>query len=197
MNSLERRALDRALAAAATAGLEVPDAVTRIAMACGATGNGGALAYAREHPDLATADDATLGCCYGAVLNGLEGCTCWVPVYDIDQDDPIAVDDSRHVIAVRPEMCGDCAYRPRSPERSDPLTAGELLDLPATGDPFWCHQGMRRPQAWTHPTAGIRIDGSPSDYQPPLRGPVPYRADGTPGELCRGWAALVAKAADQ
>lgn len=63
-----------------------------------------------------------------------------------------------------------------------------MLDRIAAIDRFWCHQGMRRPLYWEHP-AGVRITGSPADYDPPIEDLVPFKADGTPADLCAGWAA--------
>ena len=135
-------------------------------------------------------------CCVGSAVYGPERCTCWEPVYDLEQaePDPQVV---RWLAAggqpvTRRRMCGDCAYRPGSPERSgDPKHAGDseyLEELAGTGDRFWCHQGIRRPVEWRHPS-GATIPGHPAAYRPPVVGGVPYRADGQPAELCAGWAA--------
>lgn len=56
----------------------------------------------------------------------------------------------------------------------------------ATGEPFACHQGMRRPVKWVHPS-GAEVLGHPAGYAPPIVDGVPYKADGTPGDLCGGW----------
>lgn len=146
-----------------------------------------------SNPDL---PDTGGGCCYGADVYGPGNCTCWTPVYDLDQTepDPLAV---RLLAAgvtptVRPTMCGDCAYRPASPEKAgDPEHAGDaesLEDLAASGTPFWCHDGMRRPVRWVHPS-GAEIPGHEAAYDPPLVAAVPYRADGQPGYQCAGWDA--------
>jgi hypothetical protein len=137
-------------------------------------------------------------CCIGVIERGPAACTCWRPVYDLDQTDP----DPDTVIALvlgteqpptRHRMCEDCAYRPNSPERSgDERMAGdadELERLAATGTRFWCHDGMRRPIAWRHPL-GMRIPAAgDGDYQPPIIEGIPWRADGSPGLLCAGWSA--------
>ena len=127
------------------------------------------------------------------MLGGLEGCTCWVPVYDVAQVDPAPGD-----LEPRAAMCGDCAFRPGSPERADEWTREALYDLAEPGRPaFFCHDGMRRPVAWRHP-AGPEVPGHPDDWQPPIRAGVPYRADGRPGLLCAGWTAVrVARLAER
>jgi hypothetical protein len=89
-------------------------------------------------------------------------------------------------------MCPDCAFRPGSPERrGEPGyqgTDGELDDFVANGSSFFCHQGIRKPVTLAHPS-GAEVAGHPAAYDPPIVGGVPYRADGSPGELCAGWAA--------
>lgn len=120
-------------------------------------------------------------CCAGAAMGGARGCTCWEPVYDLQQFPP----DTSIEHETRTVMCGDCAYRPDSPEREgDPYA---LLDLPS----FWCHKGIRRPKEWRHPDGRVRA-GDPADYQPPIVGEVPYRADGRPAAQCGGWAQAAA-----
>lgn len=93
----------------------------------------------------------------------------------------------------RDSKCADCAYRPGSPERSgDPDAAADedrLREIADRGEVFWCHQGMRRPVLWQHPS-GAETPGSPLNYQPPIVNGVPYKADGTPGDVCGGWVAL-------
>jgi len=137
-------------------------------------------------------------CCGGAVLRGPGYCECWDPVFDVEQA-PADPQDVRLIAAglepaVRPDgMCGDCAYRPGSPERtgaknhagSDP---GELDDM-ARGAWFFCHDGMRRPTEWVHKPSGTRIPGSPANYMPLRVNNVPYRANGRAGYFCAGWHA--------
>jgi hypothetical protein len=129
----------------------------------------------------------------GSALDGPSGCTCWRPVYDLDQQTP----DTTLIPEVRATMCGDCAYRPNSPEKSgDPAAAADgekLRALVADGVPFWCHVGIRRPTHWAHPS-GATTPGDPLDYSPPQRGSTPFKADGTPADLCGGWAAQRLKA---
>lgn len=120
-----------------------------------------------------------LCCCMGAVFNGARGCTCWVPVYDMEQAEPRTSIEPE----TRTRMCGDCAYRPDSPERAADPDFGLALSN------FWCHRGIRRPKHWRHPDGRVR-PGSPDDYQPPIINGVPYRADGRPAARCGGWAAM-------
>lgn len=135
-------------------------------------------------------------CCDGSVYRGPGACTCWRPVYDLGQQ-PIDEETARMLAAgIRPVtrklMCDDCAYRPDSPEKSgDETFAGdaELLDrLAANERPFWCHQGIRIPVRWRHPS-GTEIPAHPGGYDPPIRDNVPYKADGSPGNICAGWDA--------
>jgi hypothetical protein len=133
-------------------------------------------------------------CCLGTILNGPDGCTCWRARYDREQCDPAAMRllsaEARPV--TRRRMCVDCAYRPRSPEKNGDETyqgdAQELQRLARDGRPFFCHVGMRRVQAWRHPS-GVEVLGHPGEYDPPIVDGIPYRADGSPAELCAGWGA--------
>lgn len=150
---------------------------------------------ARQWPDLGL----EVPCCAGSAMFGPERCTCWTPVYDREQATELRADLPA---GVQPKMCIDCAYRPRSPERTgDPEAAGneELLrQLVDGGQPFWCHQGMRRPLRYEHPS-GATVEASELEYAPPMRKVggrmVPFKADGTPADLCGGWAALRLKRA--
>ncbi|HET9889703.1 MAG TPA: hypothetical protein VFQ42_04310 [Mycobacterium sp.] len=136
------------------------------------------------------------GCCWGEIVNGPAGCTCWKPVYDLDQaePDPTAVRwlGAGVTPVTRRRMCHDCAYRPNSPEkRGEEGYAGDaefLERIAAADERFWCHQGIRRPAKWVHPS-GAEWVGSPAAYSPPKVNGVPYRADGSPAELCAGWDA--------
>lgn len=134
-------------------------------------------------------------CCMGAAMRGPNSCTCWQPVYDLDQADPDP--NAVQLLAggiepnTRTQMCVDCAYRPGSPEKSgDPTYQGDgdELERIAREDRFWCHQGTRRPVRWVHPS-GVEVPGHPGSYRPPIIGAVPYKADGSPSDLCAGWAA--------
>lgn len=135
-------------------------------------------------------------CCMGAAIYGPARCTCWKPIYDLEQAE-VDKDAVRALAAgvtptTRDTMCPDCAYRPNSPEKSgDEGYAGDsdtLEGLAARGDRFWCHTGIRRPVKWVHPS-GIEIPGHAGNYMPPIVNNVPYKADGSPAELCAGWDA--------
>ena len=132
-------------------------------------------------------DPAFGACCDGSASMGPQYCTCWAPDFDLEQQ------------AVRPgergqrdAPCSDCAYRAGSPERSgDERYNGdaEFLDrIVETGEPFHCHVGIRRAVKLVHPS-GAEVELHPGDYRPPVAAGVPYKADGSPGELCAGWAA--------
>lgn len=131
-----------------------------------------------------------LGCCYASVEDGPASCTCWEVVFDSDQvvvETPVALGD----IEPWPDMCGDCAYRPDSPERNgdERYDHGELLDeLPDGEVPFWCHRGMRKVKEWRHPL-GIVIAADGDYYVPVQADGVPYQTDGSPARQCAGWAA--------
>jgi hypothetical protein len=129
-------------------------------------------------------------CCIGAAEYGFDRCTCWEPVYDLEQQPPIAVGAGN--VETRGEMCADCAFRPDSPERQGDARyshAGEEFEHLTH---FWCHQGMRKPIGYQHP-AGIYITADTDAYKPPLvlvdGERVPFKADGTPGDRCAGFAA--------
>lgn len=143
-------------------------------------------------PDFDWPDAGEGGCCEGAAYRGPRHCTCWEPVYSYDQADP----RTELPADVMPAMCADCAYRPGSPERNNDESVvcnAELLNaLVENGGSFWCHNGLRKVVAYVHPTTGIRFmpnDRLDQAYQPPIIGGRPYKADGTPADLCAGWAA--------
>jgi hypothetical protein len=183
VSDFERMAVGRVIARAQQMGLDVPREVASLVEH--GKGSGGAMIWTRLHPD----DDTFYGCCWGEAISGPGYCTCWVPVFDDVQADPAEL-SAASGIEVRPGgMCEDCAYRPRSPERSERWGEEALLGLPSSGSVFWCHQGMRRPVRWVHPD-GREVPGSPEDYRPPIVKGVPFRMDGQPGLFCAGWAAL-------
>lgn len=187
-----RYALERTIAKAVDAGVPAAHGL-HAATFCGGVGSYAAAKWTADHPDEAERD-AHSYCCQSAAMSGSpESCTCWVPVYAEDQAD-IRPPERPEDLTARPSMCGDCAFRPDSPERAEPWTAEALYDSARAGTPFWCHDGMRRPLRWQHPDGRV-VDGSPHDWQPPIVGGVPYRADGRPALLCAGWRA-VASAAD-
>lgn len=151
------------------------------------------FSFACSLPPLDDLPDAGEGmCCMGAAVWGPHRCTCWEPEYDMDQQELVPGHQG-----LRTEMCEDCAYRPHSPERQgDPKHAGDeeqLMDLVYSGQPFTCHQGIRRPLIWCHPS-GATYPGHAANYDPPMSDGVPYKADGTPADICAGWAALWLKA---
>lgn len=139
--------------------------------------------------DLPDAGDGI--CCIGAVMGGPQRCTCWVPVYDLEQERPEPAP-----IGARTARCADCAYLKNSPEskgadgyQGDPESLEQMV---RDGSPFACHQGIRKPVRYVHPS-GMEIPGHPAAYDPPVIDGVPYKADGTPADLCAGWAARRAK----
>ena len=136
-------------------------------------------------PDLPDAGEGA--CCMGAAVYGPHRCTCWEPIFDLDQQ---AVRPGE--MGLRVKMCIDCAFHKNSPERRGEegyQGDAEFLDgLVLSGELFACHQGIRRPVAWRHPS-GAEVRGHPAGYAPPLHDGKPYKADGTPGDLCAGWAA--------
>jgi hypothetical protein len=193
VSDFERTAIQAVIDQATTAGIPVPDAIKRVMdhLTHDHVEPGGRL-WAAAHPEENLRPVEAYLCCDAVAYYGPERCTCWVAVYDVEQATPIPMtgpDD----IAPQPRMCGDCAYRPSSPERSEGFSEAHLLTLPTTGQPFWCHQGSRRPVAYRHPTLGD-IPADQSDYRPPVIDGVPYRTDGRPEQLCAGWAALAVKA---
>lgn len=132
-----------------------------------------------ETPSFLTLEDLRLAdvdpCCMGTVMSGAAGCTCWVPTYDLVQELPRPGED-----ATRRQRCHDCAFRPDSPERA---RGDELEGL----DNFHCHQGVRRVVEWRHPDGRVR-PGDPADYHPLLINGHGYKADGSPMDICAGWA---------
>jgi hypothetical protein len=128
-------------------------------------------------------DDDEAPCCMSGAMHGPRACTCWQPVYDREQAEP----KLKLQPASRTKCCADCAYLNGSPEK----LAGrgeELDDIAGDGSRFSCHQGMRRVLVYRHPN-GREIAADPAEYQPPIVGLVPFKADGTPADLCAGWAA--------
>ena len=135
-------------------------------------------------------------CCIGAAMRGASGCTCWKRVYDLKQAELDPVDVELLGLGVEPgtaeRMCAGCAYRPGSPEKTGQdgyLGTAETLEEDARNGRFFCHKGMRRVVEWVHEPTGTRVAGHEADYSPPHAHGVPFKADGTCGELCAGWAA--------
>lgn len=158
-----------------------------------------------EGPELPPELDETfiVPCCMGAAVGGLSSCTCWEPIFDLEQATPnvatlrVSIQQGAQLCVVtRPRCCGDCAYRNDSPERRDGRT-DELLDIAGSAR-FFCHQGMRRVIGWKHPVLdpaieAFFVDGmlpaGAGDYRPPIIDAVAFKADGQPADLCAGWNA--------
>jgi hypothetical protein len=198
VSGLERLAIQKLVDRANAAGIEVP--VDVLAALHGRHGSVGAAGFAARYPgeDWTGVPDAAISCCMGVAMGGLEACTCWFPVFEVEQA-PIRPPACAEDLEAQPRMCGDCAYRKGSPERSDPYVAEQLLELPSTGQVFWCHADMVRPVAWRHPQLGPEHDvpGEDSDWRPAMANGIPYRADGRPGLLCAGWAQRAARVANE
>ena len=130
-------------------------------------------------------------CCLGTAASVWDSCTCWEPIYDPPEQARML----RGEVTVMPAMCGDCAYRPGSPERRGSPDAAadghDLDDLAISGERFWCHDGMRRIIGMRHTGTGetVELTGQ-HHYDPPVDGRQrPHRTDGTVGSLCAGWDA--------
>lgn len=140
--------------------------------------------------------DATDGvpCCDAYAIFGPTYCTCWEVVYEDGQAEPQR--DAEPV--VRPGgMCGDCAFRPGSPERRDSEKAVcDSSDLTRIvyddGQTFACHDGLRRAIGQRHPS-GMFVPHVVEDgvvaYSPPIEGQRAYKLDGSPAFHCAGLAA--------
>jgi hypothetical protein len=133
-------------------------------------------------------------CCMGNAARGPGGCTCWEPVYDLEQE-PV----QHGPLAVRKRMCGDCAFRKGSPEQlGDERHAhsgeGELDGMVLTdGALFICHQGMRRVVALVHKPTGVRVEQPACAYAPPMGKGGAWKANGALGDICAGFMAARAK----
>lgn len=152
----------------------------------------GSMCHDRDWPETPDAGS----CCAGSAINGPTRCTCWTPQW-APQHQVQAAAQLDAPTRVCEQMCADCAYRPGSPERGgDPAAAANADDLDrivaVDGQVFFCHQGMRKPVTWHHPS-GMSIPGKPMDYQPVKVGLRWYQSDGQPAMICAGWAARRAK----
>ena len=132
-----------------------------------------------------------IGCCDGAANRGPSACTCWKPVYDLDQGVTVQKRRWSGPPAVRAKMCDDCAYRPDSPEANGDDRYAERPE-PGEGT-FFCHVGTRKVVRWVHP-AGITVDADGDYYDPPSVTYVPGRraplkGDGSFADICAGWHA--------
>lgn len=143
------------------------------------------------YDDPTLADQPDTGCCYGSAIYGPGRCTCWEPVHDAEQQDPVPAEPT-----TRDRMCDDCAFRADSPERTGDDRyehAGDTDSLLDEGRTFWCHQGMRRKIARRHPD-GREIPVDVDAYHPAIVGGVAFKADGSPADRCAGWANAKARA---
>jgi hypothetical protein len=159
-----------------------------LAAAIDAAETSGILPCGGVYGDLVMPDPVYGACCDGSAAMGPQYCTCWAPAFDLEQQAARPGERGQ-----RDAPCGDCAYRPGSPERSgNERYNGDqaFLDrIVETGEPFHCHVGIRRVVKLVHPS-GAEVELPPGgDYRPPIVAGVPYKADGSPGELCAGWAA--------
>jgi hypothetical protein len=186
VSGFERYAIQRLIDQIREVGGDVPPEVTSTLAAH--VGSYPARTWAAEHPD-----EDRAPCCY-ASWNDPDRCSCWRPVYDVEQTEPRPPERAED-LRVRGNLCGDCAFRKGSPERADAWSEEALFTAAGTGIPFWCHDGMRRPSHWVHPDGRV-VEGDPADYTPPTRSGIPYRADGSPGLLCAGWMARATRAAE-
>jgi hypothetical protein len=146
----------------------------------------GILPHGGVYGQIEMPDPVNGTCCIGSAVKGPQYCTCWVPVFDLEQRPTVPGEPG-----ARAAMCADCAYRPRSPERQgDERYSGDaefLSRITETGERFFCHQGVRRTVRLRHPS-GAGVEVGPGDYRPPIVDAIPYKADGSPGELCAGWS---------
>lgn len=137
-------------------------------------------------------------CCTGSAIRGPEHCTCWTAEFTPAPQSP----DTSSTPAPMPRMCGDCAFRRNSPERrGEEYSAAswpDLLRLVETETTFWCHDGLPQLAGWRHP-CGVFVPapGDVGSYRPVVVDQVPYRADGTAGSQCAGWAAAVERQRDR
>jgi hypothetical protein len=165
-----------------------------LAAAVDAAEESGFLPRGGVYGTLTMPDPVSGACCDGSAVKGPQYCTCWTPRFDLEQQPPVEGEPG-----TRTAMCADCAYRPGSPERQgDERYNGdpEFLDrIVVTGEMFFCHAGIRQAVKLVHPS-GAEVDLlalAPGDYRPPIADGIPYKADGSPGDLCAGWAARRAK----
>jgi hypothetical protein len=163
------------------------DVAATVAAAIDAAEAAGLLPCGGAWGQLVMPDPSGGTCCTGCVVKGPQYCTCWEVAFDLEQQPERPGEPGR-----RAALCHDCAYRPGSPERQgDERFNGdeEFLDrIAAAGEEFWCHQGIRQAARLVHPS-GAEVSLPGGDYRPPIARGVPYKADGSPGDLCAGWAA--------
>lgn len=135
------------------------------------------------------APDKDSPCCWTAAETDGKACECWEEIYW----PPPTPDILAGPMATRTRLCHDCAYRPGSPERAE--EDGEQLDA-VLYQPFTCHQGMPVLVGYRHP----QIDGlsmlarglhDRDNFGPVTRGAQAWKANGSPAELCAGWAGVL------
>lgn len=129
------------------------------------------------------APEPSAGCCWASVHSDGEECTCWIAVLDVIPTRDVQEGPHR----IRRTMCQDCAYRPCSSERTE--LGGDPPGY-SRRDRFFCHQGMPVAVGYVHPhLEGVIPAPTRDDYRPYIRDGQAWQADGSPAELCAGWAA--------
>lgn len=141
--------------------------------------------------------------CWDACAADGSDCAEWEPRFW----PPAEMDDLQEgPEVVRPRACGDCAYRPGSPERR--ANDGDLPDGFNPNRPFYCHDGMSALRGYTHRTLGVSVlvSSLPSMQDGFLIGSLDYdvvratdrprgwKADGSPLTVCAGWWAHAQRA---
>lgn len=134
------------------------------------------------------------GMCCESAWRDPDRCTCWAAVHEPADQVPLDACHSDAPDLTRPRMCGDCAFRVDSPERTgegryENSEPGDLERVIAGSTPFRCHDGARRIVALVHAPTGHRIELSGLDHYDPPQDRRPYAADGQPLLVCAGWAA--------
>jgi hypothetical protein len=153
-----------------------------VSMATGEYTPSSEIERAQRHRE-ETGDELYGDCCAGAAMFGVDRCTCWEPVYDLEQSEQL---EEGPAIARR-KRCPDCAFHAGSPERSDEDGEQRLDDaVHGVCSSFWCHQGVRRVVEWRHPDGRV-VAAADGDYRPPQGQDRLWLADGRPGEMCAGW----------
>ncbi|MFE7747072.1 hypothetical protein [Nocardia sp. NPDC057455] len=120
-------------------------------------------------------------CCLASVLDPTD-CTCWRRVVAPHPTTQVQAGPS----PVRGRRCGDCAYRPDSPERQ--ANDGDRPRF-VPEHVFYCHDGLPKTVAWVHPSGAVRMADEDDDYAPIIWSGRVWQADGRPALVCAGWAA--------
>lgn len=149
-----------------------------------AAGPASAIALLTEQGVREQLEDRIGLCCMGVANGGLDYCTCWEPIHDLEQAADL---DAMTPLQARAKCCDDCAYRNGSPERSGD-DEDWLLGLPGERATFFCHEGIRRVLSYWHPS-GLVLPAGAGDYDPPRGDGRVFRADGSPAHICAGFAA--------